>query len=98
MRVYWSDRAKSRLREIQRTIAKDAPLRAEAMVERLVVRAGDLDAHPHIGRQVPEYEQNDLREVLERPYRIIYLVGDERIDILTVKHYRQRLPTQLGDL
>ncbi|MGH8228502.1 MAG: type II toxin-antitoxin system RelE/ParE family toxin [Steroidobacteraceae bacterium] len=98
MRVNWSDKAKTRLREIQRTIAKDAPERADAMVERLLDRVGNLGEHPHIGRQVPEYEQSDLREVLERPYRIIYQIGDERIDILTVKHYRQRLPTHLADL
>jgi hypothetical protein len=30
--------------------------------------------------------------VLERPFRIIYLVKGDRIEILTVKHYRQRLP------
>jgi plasmid stabilization system protein ParE len=59
-----------------------------------------LGEHPYIGRKVPEYDLAELREVSERPYRIIYRVdADEgRLDILTVKHYRQRLPTHLPDL
>ncbi len=32
-----------------------------------------------------------MRELLERPYRIIYRVSATGIEILTVKHYRQRL-------
>ncbi|MGH8117641.1 MAG: type II toxin-antitoxin system RelE/ParE family toxin [Rhodanobacteraceae bacterium] len=98
MRVYWSNKARFRLREIERHIAKDAPARARAMVARLVDRVGDLGAHPYVGRQIPEYDLAGLREVLERPYRIIDLVGDGRVDIITVKHYRQRLPDRSADL
>jgi len=45
---------------------------------------------------VPELRRTDLREVLERPYRIIYLIGSDRIDILTIVHYRQLLPEDLS--
>ena len=47
------------------------------------------------GRRVPEYERDDIREVRERPYRIIYLVEARSVRILTVMHERQLLP---GDL
>ncbi len=100
MRVNWSDRALKRLRGIQRYIAIDNPSSAEALVQRVLDRAEVLAEHPHIGRKVPEYNLPDLREVSERPYRIIYQVDadQDRVDILTVKHYRQRLPTYLPDL
>jgi len=98
MRANWSNEAKTRLKEIQRYIAKDAPKNADAVVERVLNRSAGLGEQPHIGRRVPEYEQENLREVLERPYRIIYQVGEDRIDILTGKHYRQRLPIHLVDL
>jgi toxin ParE1/3/4 len=39
-----------------------------------------------------------LREVLERPYRLIFQASFSRIDIVTIKHYRQRLPAQATDL
>lgn len=47
---------------------------------------------PRSGRQIQEYARTDLREVLERPYRLIYRVTAERVEILTVMHYRQLLP------
>jgi len=54
-----------------------------------------LEGLPHSGRAVPEYAQPDLREVLELLYRIIYRVGAERIDVITVMHYREMLPDDL---
>ena len=44
------------------------------------------------GRCVPEFERDDIRETLLRPYRIIYRLNVDRIDILTVRHYRELLP------
>lgn len=35
MIVYWSDKAKSRLKEIHDYIAKDAPTRAQEVIDRL---------------------------------------------------------------
>jgi predicted transcriptional regulator len=40
-------------------------------VERLLTRTRQLPEYPHSGRAVPDYGRADLREVLERPYRII---------------------------
>ena len=42
-----------------------------------------------------QFRREDIREILERPYRVIYRVLPNRIDVLTVMHYRQLLP---GDL
>jgi len=37
---------------------------------------------------VPEYELNEVREVIEGPYRIIYLIdfGQQKIEVLAVIH------------
>lgn len=74
MKVVWTDRAKQRLREIQEYIAQDAPRAAPQVVRRLVRRSRQLATLPRSGRMVPEYRHDDIRELLERPYRIIYLV------------------------
>ena len=50
---------------------------------------------PYSGREVPEYQRDDVREVLERPYRILYRIGPDRIDVITLMHYRQLLPDDL---
>jgi toxin ParE1/3/4 len=47
---------------------------------------------PRSGRMVPEYEQEDLREVIEAPSRIIYRILPERIDVLAVIHGSQEKP------
>jgi hypothetical protein len=33
---------------------------------------------------------DEVRELLERPYRIVYRVTDSAVEVLTVKRYRQR--------
>lgn len=53
---------------------------------------------PTSGRRVPEYPEADLRELLERPFRIIYRVMADQVEIVTVFHYRQVLPTYLKTL
>lgn len=90
--VYWTPEAQTRLEDIEAYIAKDAPAAAKDMIARLLARARQLESAPLSGRQVPDYRRDDLRELLERPYRIIYRVTEARIDILTVMHYRQLLP------
>lgn len=44
---------------------------------------------------VPEYEEPEVREVIERPYRIIYRIKPDQIDILAVVHSAQMLPPEL---
>ncbi len=97
MKVHWTDRAKTRLKLIHEYIAQDAPLVATQVVERLIRRSQQIVKLPHTGRAVSEYQHEDLREVLERPYRIIYRIRRDRIDVLTVMHYRQLLPSDLKD-
>jgi len=38
------------------------------------------------GRKVPEYESDGIREVIEKPYRIIYRIKPDQIDVLAVVH------------
>lgn len=98
MRVFWTDRAKQRLRELHDYVALEAPLVAPQIVRRLVRRSRQLQVAPWSGRRVPEYDRDDIRELMDRPYRIIYLVQSDRVDVLTVRHYRQLMPSELADL
>ena len=46
-----------------------------------------LKDHPRLGRRVPEAEtREDVRELIFRIYRVIYLVEAERVHILAVIH------------
>jgi toxin ParE1/3/4 len=98
MRVAWTDRGKARLRQIRAYIAKDQPLNADHFVDRLTRRVEQLAEHPRSGKIVEQYQRDDLRELIESSYRIIYLILEDRIDILTVRDSRRVLPRRLDDL
>lgn len=98
MRVVWTDRAKARLHQIHAYIADDQSLNAERVVDQLTSRVEQLAEHPLSGRVVDKYQREDPRELIEAPFRIIYLVRPERIDILTVRDSRRILPRRLTDL
>jgi toxin ParE1/3/4 len=44
---------------------------------------------------VPEYEEETLRELYENPYRIVYRILDQQIDVVAVVHAARRMPRGL---
>jgi toxin ParE1/3/4 len=53
-----------------------------------------LKSSPKIGRIVPEIGLPDIRGLIFRNYRIIYFTSKKQISILTVRHFKQILPTE----
>lgn len=92
MNVVWTPEALARLEDIEAYIAHDSPAAAKEMIARLLTRTRQLETAALSGRQVSDYRREDIRELLERPYRIIYRLGPDRVEILTIMHYRQLLP------
>ncbi|MDE0032685.1 MAG: type II toxin-antitoxin system RelE/ParE family toxin [Deltaproteobacteria bacterium] len=92
MKTHWTRTAAEHLVAIYEHIAQDAPLYAQRVVDRLTRRSEQIAQFPESGRIVPEYEAPDIREVIARPYRIIYRVKAERVEVLAVVHGAQRLP------
>lgn len=92
MNVYWTEAAIADLRAVAAYIARRSPRYADAMVRRIIDRAGSLSEHPLIGSVVPEYATDSLRELLESPYRIIYQVLPQQIDIVAVVHAAREMP------
>ena len=95
MKVVWTRLAKYRLQQILEYIAEDQPVNAERWVKKLIDRGDSLQELPERGRTVPEYDDPDIREVMEGAYRIIYRLRPERVDILTVRHSSQLLPAEI---
>jgi plasmid stabilization system protein ParE len=71
MKVQWTQNAIEHLVNIFEHIAHDSPLYARRMVDRITGRSEQLADHPFSGRTVPEHEAEDIREIIEKPYRII---------------------------
>jgi toxin ParE1/3/4 len=87
--VHWSDLAVQQLASITLYIGRTSPLYAERMVDRILRRVETLAAFPDIGVRVSEAEDDKVREVLENPYRILYLAQPSRVDVLAIVHGRQ---------
>jgi len=94
--LIWSARARRELGEIGEYIARDKPEAANRWVETLMAAAEQAAALPRIGRIVPEYGRDDLREVIKRGYRVVYLVTDEQVEIVTVREGHRRMPDDIG--
>ena len=94
MRVHWTNTALGHLLAIYEYIAQDSSVYAQRMVDRLTRRSEQIATFPLSGRMVPEFEAEDIREMIERPYRIIYRIKPDQIDVLAVIHAAQLLPLE----
>ena len=92
MRVDWARAAISDLEAIHAFIAADSPHYATAVVDRLTARCIQISAFPYSGEMVPEYQREDIREVIEYSYRMIYLIDGPVAWILAVVHGANPLP------
>ena len=73
-KIIWSLQARDDLREIVLFITAHNPTAAESFGMRLITKTDLLGRFPQLGRVVPEENNENIREVILRPYRIIYWV------------------------
>ena len=96
--VHWTDRAKARLRSIETYLKKNAsPQIAKQEIEKILRRSHQLSEPPDTGHKVKGYEDSPLREVLIRPYRIIYWPKATQIDVITVMRYGRLFELDLAE-
>lgn len=86
-----------RLQQIHDYIALDQPENARRFIDRLTHKAAAIAENPSLGHTVAEYQRDDIRQVFEGNYRIIYRVLPDEIHVLTVRHSARLLPTRLQD-
>jgi len=94
MNVRWTDTAIGHLQAIHDYIAQNSPIYAQRVVDRITRRSQQIASLPRSGQIVPEHGLDEVREVFEKPYRIIYRILPDRIDVLAVIHGMRRLPPQ----
>lgn len=91
MKIFWTEEALHRLQEIEEYISRDNPIAAIAFVDNLLTIAETLINNSEKGRIVPELSLENIRELIHKNYRIVYLVKKNSIDILTVFEGHQLL-------
>ena len=87
--VVWTRTAKRDLRAIFDFISHDSRSNALKMVELILEKSNLLTTHPFMGRKVPEVKRSRIREIQVQPYRLIYEVQVDEIQILAIIHSRR---------
>ena len=83
MVIHYTTRFVHELDEQADYLAQYSATRASLVVNSVFRQLELLRQHPQIGRMVPGFGNEKVRELLYRQYRIIYrLVSAERIDVL----------------
>lgn len=83
-KLVWSKESLTRLQEIEDFIAEDNPKAALEFINKIINRAETITLHPKKGRIVPEIAVENIRELIYKNYRIVYLIKEKAIVILTV--------------
>lgn len=85
--ILWTDQAIADLENIADYISKDSTRYASIVIDNIIKSASLLENQPMLGRIVPEFEIDSIREIIIGKYRIVYsIVSQDRIDILTIHH------------
>ena len=95
-RVEWSPSALHDVERIASFLVEEAPLRAEAIIERILGRAESSSTSPNRGRRIPELRgvaDSSWRELIEAPWRIVYQIrsAERRVMIHAVLDGRRDL-------
>jgi plasmid stabilization system protein ParE len=95
MKVVWTEQALIRLIEIEEFVAADDPAAAIELTAKLIARGQALTKLWRRGRHLPELPSAaNLRELMHGNYRLVYRIGVEAIEILTVFEGHRRLPRE----
>lgn len=90
-KLIWADSAVDDLDCTAEYISRDSPAYAASFVRRVVAVVESVQRMPESGGIVPEFDRQDLREVLVDSYRIIYSLSVSEIRIVAIIHGARRI-------
>jgi len=79
-------------------IARDSPQYAATTGARIVEGSRGLEQSPRSGGRVPEFDLDHIREIIRRPYRIIYEIRGDDCFILAVVHGSREIGSVLNPI
>ncbi len=91
-RVIWTNPALADVQHIIEYISNDSLFYAERVGTRIVQAPRRLKQFPFSGRVVPEFSDNNIREIIYGAYRIIYQIREDVCYVVAVIHGSRNLP------
>ena len=87
-KIILSKTAKFDLKEIFDYIKRDSIKYALLEKKKIQEAIDKIPKHPLLGRVVPEFGNENLRELIFRNYRIIYeIISESRIHVIAIHHH-----------
>ena|SRR5215213_7145709 len=95
--VKLSRSARSDIEDIVRYISIDDPDRALRFGKFLIQHTKSLGQFPERGRVVPEFEDDSIRELIVRAYRIVYRLNhtEQSVEVIRFWHAARDIPRLL---
>ena len=66
------------------------------MAGRIVAAVDRLETHPMLGRMVPEYGDETVREIIVGNYRVVYQFEESTVGIVAIVHGSRDLIRRIG--
>ena len=85
-KIKWTILARNDLDSIHAYRSRTSQKSATRLVTSLIDAVIKLKDMPFLGRKVPEFDNDELREIIYSDFRIIYLVSENDIYIIGVLH------------
>lgn len=93
VRLIWTDLAIDDLKSIHDFISLDSKVYAKRLVSKILKKIEQLQLQPQSGRIVPEFSDENIRELIEGNYRLVYKIIGDKIFIVRINHSARLLKT-----
>ena len=90
-KLKWSEEALEDIESIATYIEKDSPTYAKSVVSKFFEKAEIVQEFSELGRKVPEFNDDTIRELFVYSYRLIYKLYDSKILFVAVVHGKRLL-------
>ena len=90
-KLKWSEEALEDIESIATYIEKDSPTYAKSVVSKFFEKAEIVQEYSELGRKVPEFNDDTIRELFVYSYRLIYKIYDNKILFVAVVHGKRLL-------
>ena len=91
VKVIWTQHAINDLKIIHEFISLDSKQYADKVINKVIDRVDQLEAFPQSGRVVPEFDKDEIRELIEGSYRIVYKIAKDYVGVVRIHHSARQL-------
>ena len=95
VKVEWLKVADYDLIQIYNYIYENSIYYSIKTVNNIVNLVKHLEYSPYMGRKIPEFNEENKRELIYKSYRIMYKIEHNKVFIRRIWHSARKLPQQL---